>query len=82
MAAVITAGVHCSDHEAEKRVAHNVEDGARIKAQSRISMSKTGNGYGARVRIREDLHGRKQAHAMAICDCNAQGELYDMSNII
>jgi len=34
----------------------------------------TKSGYGARVQIREDLQGRKHAHAMAICDCNGQGE--------
>ncbi|XP_025200978.1 uncharacterized protein LOC112598665 [Melanaphis sacchari] len=73
LAAVIVAGVQCSNHEAEKRVMHNNNDSTmRIKAQSRISMSK-GGGYGARVQIREDNHGRKHAHAMAICDCNGQG---------
>ncbi|XP_026811719.1 uncharacterized protein LOC113552902 isoform X1 [Rhopalosiphum maidis] len=73
LAAVIVAGVQCSNHEAEKRVMHNNNDSTmRIKAQSRISMTK-GNGYGARVQIREDHHGRKHAHAMAICDCNGQG---------
>ncbi|KAL5241004.1 hypothetical protein ACI65C_008414 [Semiaphis heraclei] len=72
LAAVIVAGVQCSNHEAEKRVMINSNDSPmRIKAQSRISMSK--GGYGARVQIREDLHGRKHAHAMAICDCNGQG---------
>lgn len=77
LAAVIVAGVQCSsNHEAESRAMHSHEEGPmRIKAQSRISMLKGGtNGYGARVQIREDLHGRKHAHAMAICDCNGQGE--------
>jgi len=70
---VIVAGVQCSNHEAEKRVMHNNNDSPmRIKAQSRISMTK--GGYGARVQIHEDLQGRKHAHAMAICDCNGQGE--------
>ncbi|XP_003248014.1 uncharacterized protein LOC100568811 [Acyrthosiphon pisum] len=72
LAAVIVAGVQCSNHEVEKRVMHNNNDSPmRIKAQSRISMTK--GGYGARVQIREDLQGRKHAHAMAICDCNGQG---------
>jgi hypothetical protein len=76
MAAVIVAAVQCSNHETESRAMHSHEEGPmRIKAQSRISMLKGGtNGYGARVQIREDLHGRKHAHAMAICDCNGQGE--------
>lgn len=71
----MVVGAHCnSDHESEERAAVH-EDGMRIKAQSRISMSK-GGGYGARVHIREDLNGRKHAHAMAVCDCNGQGECY------
>lgn len=81
LAAVIVAGVQCSNHKADERVPQDGGGGGgggdtrlTTRPQSRVSLTKTVGGYGARVQIREDLDGRKHAHAMAICDCNGQGE--------
>lgn len=77
----MAAGVKCTNnHESsERQILHSHEhqdSPGLLNPQSRMSLTNNG-GYNARVQIREDLHGRKQAHAMAICDCNGQGK-YDV----